>query len=284
MDKIKVLILGSTGMAGHIVYYYLKGLNKYDITNISYRNKLDNDSIILDVRKIDELSSAISEIRPQIIINCIGVLIRGANEHPENAIFLNSYLPHVLKRLAESVNGKLIHISTDCVFSGEKGFYSENDFRDADDIYGRSKALGEIRSNKHLTLRTSIIGPEIKQNGEGLFHWFMNQTGSVNGYTTAFWGGITTLELAKIINIAIVNNYNGLIQVSNGEKISKYELLCLIKMIWNKDDINIIEYNGKKVNKSLQKSSSVNLTIPSYKEMLQELHIWMIKNKTTYNY
>ena len=111
----------------------------------------------------------VHRVHPEIIINCVGILIKGSREHPDNAILINAYFPHLLKRLSDEVGAKLIHISTDCVFSGKKGNYTEDDFRDADDVYGRSKALGEIINDKDLTIRTSIIGPELKENLLNLF-------------------------------------------------------------------------------------------------------------------
>ena len=189
MGKTKILILGATGMAGHVAHAYLKDTQQYEISNIVFRTPLNEESIVVDVTNKEKLRKAITDISPDIILNCIGVLIGGSANNPANAIYINAYLPHFLASIARTIDAKLIHISTDCVFSGKKGMYFENDFRDADDVYGRSKALGEINNEIDLTIRTSIIGPEIKKNGEGLFHWFMNQTGEINGFTKAFWGG-----------------------------------------------------------------------------------------------
>lgn len=277
MERKKILLFGSTGMAGHVVYYYLQETGKYEISNVVYRTKLTDDSIIVDVTNKLEVERVIRDQKPDYIINCIGVLIKGSNEHPDNAIYINAYFPHLLKKISDEVNAKLIHISTDCVFSGKKGNYTESDFRDADDIYGRSKALGEIINDKDLTIRTSIIGPELKKNGEGLFHWFMNQKGEINGYQTAIWGGVTTLELAKAIDYAIGNQISGLVQLSNGVGISKYDLLNLFKEIWNKD-IKIISFDGNGINKSIAKSEIFKYNVPSYKEMLEDLLEMMHKN------
>ncbi|MEG0560405.1 MAG: SDR family oxidoreductase [Muribaculaceae bacterium] len=280
--KQKILVLGATGMAGHMIYLYLKGLDKYEMSNMVFRTKLDEKSLIIDVNDKSTLSKAIKLINPNIIINCIGILIKGSSDNPINAIYINSCLPHLLKSISEEIGADLIHISTDCVFSGNKGNYNENDFRDADDIYGRSKALGEIINDKDLTIRTSIIGPELKQDGEGLFHWFMNQQGAVQGYKTAIWGGVTTLELAKAIDYAILNKTTGLIQLSNGLGISKYELLCLFKEIWKKNiEIKPVEKNG--IDKSIAKSNVFHYEVPSYKNMLNDQFIWMESNKI-YNY
>ena len=174
--KDKVLVLGSAGLIGHQVYNYLKNSDNYELHNISYRNKIQNDTILLNARDEKNFIDKITCIRPNYIVNCIGILINGSDLDPENAIFLNSYMPHRLTRLADKINAKLIHISTDCVFSGDKkGPYIETDDKDGRGVYAKTKGLGEIISNKHLTLRTSVVGPELKNDGEELFHWFMGQ-------------------------------------------------------------------------------------------------------------
>ena len=265
----KVLLFGATGMAGHVVYYYLQSTGKYDISNVVYRTPLTEDSIIVDVTNRDAVADVVHRVHPEIIINCVGILIKGSREHPDNAILINAYFPHLLKRLSDEVGAKLIHISTDCVFSGKKGNYTEDDFRDADDVYGRSKALGEIINDKDLTIRTSIIGPELKENGEGLFHWFMHQCGEINGFRTAIWGGVTTLELAKAIDFSLDNGIVGLIHLSNGVGISKFDLLNLFKEIWGKVTV-IKPYDGNEVDKSIEKSLRLDYEVPSYRQMLVE--------------
>lgn len=278
----KVLLFGATGMAGHIAYYYLRNTGRYDITNVVFRTPLTNDSIIVDVTDRNAVTEVVRRVRPELILNCVGVLIKGSKEHPDNAILINAYFPHLLKKLADEVGAKLIHISTDCVFSGKHGNYTEDDFRDADDVYGRSKALGEVINDKDLTIRTSIIGPELKKNGEGLFHWFMTQIGKVNGFKTAIWGGVTTLELAKAIDCAIAQNKTGLIQLSNGIGISKYDLLNLFKKIWHKQDVEILPFDGNGGNKSIAKSERFDYEVPDYEQMLQELYDWMNVHRELY--
>lgn len=278
----KVLLFGATGMAGHIAYYYLRNTGRYDITNVVFRTPLTNDSIIVDVTDRNAVTEVVRRVRPELILNCVGVLIKGSKEHPDNAILINAYFPHLLKKLADEVGAKLVHISTDCVFSGKRGNYTEDDFRDADDVYGRSKALGEVINDKDLTIRTSIIGPELKKNGEGLFHWFMTQNGKVNGFKTAIWGGVTTLELAKAIDYVIVQNKTGLIQLSNGIGISKYDLLNLFKKIWHKQDVEILPFDGNGVNKSIAKSERFDYEVPDYEQMLQELYDWMKVHRELY--
>lgn len=286
MEKVKkkLLILGSTGMLGHIVFNYLNQQDEFELYDIVYRNKLRDESIVCDISNLGQVKDTINSIRPDFIVNCIGILIKGSTRNPANAIFINSYFPHLLVQIADELNAKVIHISTDCVFSGTKGSYKQTDFRDADDTYGRSKALGEIFSNRHLTLRTSIIGPEIKTDGEGLFHWFMNQTGEITGYTESFWGGVTTFQLAKNIEQSIQNNLTGLYHVTNGEPISKFELLNLFNLIWKRDFVSIVPFPGKSVDKSLAASNDFDFHVPSYSEMLLKQYDWMKKNEGFYSF
>ena len=268
----KVLVLGSTGLIGHQVYYYLKEHSNYELSNILYRTKLEEDSILLDIREEQNFLSIIENIRPEIIINCIGVLISGSNNDPENAIFINAYMPHRLASLADTIGAKLIHISTDCVFSGgKKEPYLENDMKDGTDIYAKTKGLGEIINNKHLTLRTSVVGPELKTNGEELFHWFMNQTGIINGFTESIWSGVSTFELARAVNWAIENNITGLYQITNNSSISKYALLNLFKRHTEKD-IEITAVEGRKVDKCfIDTRNELNYTIPSFDLMIEKM-------------
>lgn len=279
----KLLILGSAGMLGHMVYYYLKGLNKYNIIDASFPEKLNEVSTLLNVTKDAELEQLIHSERPDVLINCIGILIKGSQTDPSNAIYLNAYLPHRLSKILRNIGGRLIHISTDCVFSGQKGEYGEQDLRDADDVYGKSKALGEVINKTDLTLRTSIIGPELKKQGEGLLHWFLNQRGIVKGFTEVKWGGVSTLQIAKTIDTAISNELNGLLHVSNGTRISKYDLLNLIKTIWNLDGINILPSIEKISDKSLKPSEKFDFKVPNYETMFKELLDWMKLNKDLYS-
>ena len=278
----KILVLGSRGMLGHVVYHYIKSLNRFNILDSSFNNKLNPNSHLLDVRNNKDLELFISQNKPDIIINCIGILIEASSIDKSNAIYLNSYLPHMLSKLSSSYNCKLIHISTDCVFSGNKGSYIETDYKDARDIYGLSKGLGEINNNRDLTIRTSIIGPEIKVEGRGLFHWFMLQKKKINGYINVFWSGVTTIELAKAIVFAIDNNTTGLYHITNGRKISKNDLLQLINKHTGKNliikPVEVV-FSDKSF---LDTRKELNYIIPSYEIMIKEM-IQMIKqNKKLY--
>ena len=280
----KVLVLGSTGMIGHQVFNYLKVNSVFELYNVSFRKKLQDDSFLLDARSEDTLVKYIESISPNYIINCVGVLINGSNRDPENAIFLNSYLPHRLSRLADVINAKLIHISTDCVFSGEKGTsYIETDEKDGNGVYAKTKGIGEVISDKHLTIRTSAMGPELKSDGEELFHWFMTQSGSISGYTRAIWSGVTTLELAKAVLWSIENKITGLYHITNNDSICKYDLLKLFKKYTGKE-INILPIDGIGVDKSfLDTRKLIDYKIPSYEQMVLEMTNLIRSNKVLYS-
>ncbi len=278
----KILVLGSTGMLGHQVVHHFLKFSDYEVIDIAFREKLRDKTIILDVTDNTILKQAIREIKPDFIINCIGVLINGANSNVANAIYINAYLPHFLADIAKTIDAKLVHISTDCVFSGKKGHYTELDEKDGEDIYAKTKALGEVVDGENVTLRTSIIGAELKENGEGLFHWFMMQEGTIKGFTKAIWSGVTTIELAKVIKLVIENDITGLYHVTNNSAINKYELLNLFKKYTNKT-IEIIPVNGTSVNKSfVDTRKELNYTIPSYEEMVKEMIEFIKSNPNLY--
>ena len=282
--KEKVLILGSAGLIGHQIYNYLKDSNNYELHNISCRNKIQDDTILLDARDEKIFIDTITSIRPKYIVNCIGILINDSDIDPENSIFLNSYMPHRLTRLADKINAKLIHISTDCVFSGDKKEpYTETDEKDGRGIYAKTKGLGEVINEKHLTLRTSVVGPELKNDGEELFHWFMNQSNSVSGYTKAIWSGVTTIELAKAVKWSIDNNITGLYHVTNNSSISKYDLLQLFQK-YTKKNINIKPFDGKKVDKSfIDTRLLIDYKIPSYDQMISNMVSLITDNRILYS-
>lgn len=282
--KDKVLVLGSGGLIGHQVYNYLKDSDNYELYNISYHHKIQNDTVLLNARDEKNFIDKITSIRPQYIVNCIGILINASDKDPENAIFINSYLPHILTRLSDKINAKLIHISTDCVFSGDKNEpYVETDEKDGRGIYAKTKGLGEVFNDKHLTLRTSVVGPELKSGGEELFHWFMNQSDDISGFTKVIWSGVTTIELAKAVRWSIVNDIRGLYHVTNNSSISKYDLLQLFKK-YTKKNIIIKPSDKKIVDKSFMDTRLlIDYEIPSYELMVSDMIDLIVKNKSLYS-
>ncbi|MEI2325691.1 dTDP-4-dehydrorhamnose reductase family protein [Priestia megaterium] len=272
---MKILILGGKGMAGHVITRYFQQKPEYHVFYTS-RDPEDKDGIYVDITNLTKLEEVIESIKPDITINCIGILNEHATNNNKLAFQVNSLLPHQLVKLMERCQGKLIHISTDCVFSGNKGDYTESDIPDGTSVYAQSKQLGEIISDNHLTIRTSIIGPELKEDGIGLFLWFMQQTGVIKGYEKVWWNGVTTLELAKAIEVMIKQNVTGLYHLGSKEKISKFELLRIIQEIFEKNNVKIIPDSHIVLDRTIKSTrTDVEYTIPSYKHMLLELKDWM---------
>ena len=279
----KILLLGSAGMAGQILKLeLLKLTDQIELVDVARNNKISKPKIQLDITNFVQLEDIINNGNFDFIINCVGLLNSFAEEHPDQAILINSYLPHFLEKTTSSTNTKLIHISTDCVFSGKSGNYKESDFKDGIGFYAHSKALGEVINSKDLTIRTSIIGPDLNISGIGLFKWLMNQNGIVNGYTKAFWSGVTTVQLSKVI-LEIINRTSiptGLIHLTNNAKISKFDLLNIIKNVFELKNLEIVEYNNYEVDKSLVNTrNDLNIKVPGYLEMILEMREWMNKNK-----
>jgi dTDP-4-dehydrorhamnose reductase len=278
----KVLVIGIKGMAGHVIYNYLPSLGDYEVYGVARNVKQTDRVFSLDVSDTEGLKKILN-LQFDIVINCIGILNKDAEENPHKAVWFNSYFPHLLEAIIKDKNTRLISISTDCVFSGKKGNYTENDFKDGEGFYATSKALGEVKNQKDLTIRTSIIGPELNKEGIGLFHWFMQQKDQVYGYSKAFWSGITTIELAKVINQAIIQNSTGLIIVSGENKIDKYSLLKLFNKIFRNERLIILENSDYKVDKSMRSiRKDFNYKMPSYEEMILEMKNWIEFNN--YNY
>lgn len=262
-------------MAGHVMTSYFMQKPEYEVFYTS-RDIEDKNSIYLEVKDFKRLEEIIQNKKPDIIINCVGVLNEHASRNPLLAFQVNILLPHQLVKLADRHQGKLIHISTDCVFSGSKGDYVETDIPDGTSVYAQSKQLGEIISEKHLTIRTSIIGPELKEDGIGLFLWFMKQSGDIEGYEKVFWNGVTTLELAKATEDMIIQNITGLYHLGSETKISKGELLTFIQEVFEKDDVRIIASNTQVQDRSIKSTrSDYHYLVSPYKKMLWELREWM---------
>jgi dTDP-4-dehydrorhamnose reductase len=280
-DKLNIAILGSEGMAGHLVYEYLCSLSMYNIFGVS-RKKGNHTEKRLDVLNFDKLRQYLIEINPNIVINCIGVLKDVSEKYPMQAILTNSYLPHFLSNYGSESNTKIVHISTDCVFSGKSGNYTEKSICDAFDVYGRSKTLGEISGVNDLTIRTSIIGPELKTDGTGLLGWLLNSENQIYGYRKVFWSGITTLELAKAIHDMITKDVRGLYQLTNNTKISKYDLLVQISNIWG-NHVHVLPQDIECSDKSLITTRiDYKYPVPDYHEMNIEMFKWMNSNKSNY--
>jgi dTDP-4-dehydrorhamnose reductase len=271
-------------MAGHVIKNTLQSNILFDVIDVARSETMFKPTYLIDVTNFELLKSIIQKETPDFIINCIGLLNNLAELNPDLAVLLNSFLPHYLERITFNTDIRIIHISTDCVFSGSKGMYLENDIRDGQGFYAQSKALGEVINKKDLTIRTSIIGPELKNNGIGLFDWFWKQRGSVNGYSRAIWSGVTTIQLAKsIIELITVSWVSGVLHLTNGIPISKFELLKMLKEEFKRDDISLNMYDGYSVDKSfISTRIDFKQNLPSYYVMIHEMRLWIESNKSFY--
>ena len=278
----KVLVLGNNGMLGHVLYqkFLSKNYNKkYDVIGINRSDQqTDNKSYKLDILNFIKVEQFIKSKQPKYIINCIGYLLQASIDNPSLAIQTNSLLPHFLNEISEKYNFKLIHVSTDCVFDGKKGMYKEIDKKNETNYYGLTKNLGEINNNRNLTIRTSIIGPELKSNPTGLFSWVISQKhNTINGYSNALWSGLTTIELSKFIIWSLDKNITGIIHATNSLGISKYNLIKLINQTFNLE-INLLENKDYKIDKTLLNTKINDYNFPSYIKMIEEMKDWIDKN------
>jgi dTDP-4-dehydrorhamnose reductase len=229
----------------------------------------------VDAGQFGTVEDALKRMKPDVVINCIGIIKQLPESHdPLVAIAMNALFPHKLAQACKTIGARLIHISTDCVFNGKKGNYSESDFADADDLYGRTKYLGEVAYPQCITLRTSIIGHELKGK-YSLIDWFLAQEGTVRGYTRAIYTGFPTVEMARIIAEYVIprQDLNGLYHVSS-EHISKYDLLCLVATQYEKK-ITIERYEDFHCDRSLDSSrfrTAVSYTPPAWPELVAAMH------------
>lgn len=240
---MRILVLGGDGMLGHQL---LRGLAARHSVRVSLRKPLDayrefgifnetNSYGEVDVRDTRRLADVFDRFRPEVVINAVGVVKQRLDAEPVETIEINALFPHRLLALARTFDARVVQISTDCVFYGSRGMYREDDVPDAADLYGRSKLLGELVEDGCITLRTSIIGPELTRK-TGLLEWFLaQQGGSIRGFKRAIFSGFTTFEMTRIVERVVTRpGTSGLYHVSS-EPISKYELLSRIRTALNLD-------------------------------------------------
>ena len=285
MKKTKVLVLGASGMVGHVLALRLKEFTEeFEVITASRSQTNGHSDFTVDAANFNELRSLLELIKPDVCINAIGVLNRAADDL-EISQKLNTELPLFLSNMGIERSFQLIHISTDCVFSGKRGNYSEMDTPDAHDNYGLTKIAGEQIDPRHLVIRTSVIGPEIRPQAIGLFHWFTRQEGAVMGYENVIWTGVTTLTLADAIIYAIANNTQGLLQLVNNKSISKWALIELIHSHFPNKTRVISSTSIPVSNKSLLNTrDDWKFEVPSYAEMITELRNWMERYPALYGF
>ncbi|TNF01288.1 MAG: SDR family oxidoreductase [Bacteroidetes bacterium] len=284
-----ILVLGASGMLGNAVFRLLSedsSLNVFGTVRSAGSKKCfdieyqSNIKANVDVLNHDNLVNVMGEIRPDVVINCVGLIKQlGDSTDPLVALPINSLFPHRLARLCKATGSRLVHVSTDCVFSGEKGAYTEQDVSDATDLYGKSKFIGEIHDQKHVvTLRTSIIGHELNTN-YALIDWFLSQEGRIKGFSNAIFSGLPTPELARVIKEYVLPSpcLHGLYHVA-AEPISKYELLSLVSSVYDKN-IAIDKDESFVIDRSLNGTRFVDETgyaAPSWRNLIEFMKTFQI--------
>lgn len=279
---MKILILGSIGMAGHLITLYFKEQG-HDVTAYSMKPFPYCRNIIGNAFETEKFTKMLLDEEWDAVINCIGLLNQMADKNPGMAVYLNSYLPHLVADMLQNRKTKLIHMSTDCVFAGNTGPYFEDSLRDGRTFYDRTKALGEIEDDKNVTFRNSIVGPDMNENGIGLFNWFMKQKGTIKGFTGALWTGVTTLTLAKAMEYALQSDFSGLYNLVNNTSISKYDLLCLFNKHFRNNEVIIEKSDTLQLDKSLRHNrTDFDFEVPSYEQMIIEMKEWVDMHKIFY--
>ena len=279
----RILVLGANGMLGGSLHRYFtntennvvgtvrsnEALNQ--LTSMGFKNVISG----IDVTDHKILESTICELQPDYVFNCIGLIKQlSQSELPVAAIEINSLLPHKLAEICTKYDSRLIHFSTDCVFSGSTGGYTESSLPDATDLYGRSKLLGEVSYDKHLTLRTSIIGHELNSN-ISLVDWFLSQSGTVKGFSKAIFSGLPTFFVAEFLDKYVIHNPNlsGIYHLS-AEPIDKYNLLLLIKNKYG-IELDVIDSPDLVIDRSLNSDSLrelINFQPPTWPDLIEKMN------------
>ncbi|MDC2010545.1 SDR family oxidoreductase [Bacteroides thetaiotaomicron] len=280
---MKVLVLGCNGMAGHLISLYFKERGHEVVGFARQKSTLLDNTKIGDASDMNLIKKVVYEGNYDAVINCIGLLNQFAENNKAMAVLLNSYLPHYLVEITKDTATRIVHMSTDCVFAGNGGPYYEDTLPNGVTFYDRSKAMGEINNDKDLTFRNSIIGPDIKASGIGLFNWFMKQEGSICGYTGAIWTGVTTYTLAKAMEQALKENLAGLYNLVNNVSINKFDLCSLFNKYFRNEKVKISPNDKLQLDKSLRrKRTDFSFEVPSYEQQVAEMVEWVNRHKELY--
>lgn len=283
---MKVLVIGASGMIGSTVLRVLSEKDDWAVFGTVRDESVKRfftasigERLIagVDVENHDSLVKVLDQVRPDVVVNCAGLTKHKPEaEDPLVSIPINTLMPHRLAGLCKLVGARLIHVSTDCVFSGEKGSYTEDDFADARDVYGKSKALGEVDYQHAITLRTSTIGHEL-QSTYGLLDWFLSQQGRCKGYTNAIFSGLPTVVFAQVVRDVVIPHaeLSGLYHVA-AKPINKFDLLKLIAEVYGKS-IDIVPDEKLVIDRSLDATRfrlATGYTAPEWPELINTMHAY----------
>lgn len=279
---MKILVFGCNSMSGHLIalYFQERGHEVYGYDSTTQAN-LPIKVVTGSYYELDKITQLISKECFDAIVNTTAVVNQFADEDKANATFINAFLPHYLAKITKNTKTILVHRSTDCIFSGSRGNYGLQDTPDATSFYARSKTLGEVINEKEITIRTSLIGPELDPNGRGLLSWFLRQEGVVQGFSNSIWTGLTTIEFAKVILHLIEHKVSGLFQYVPNTQISKYSLLILFSKYFSGNQ-NIIKVENNKTDKSLIPIIADGFKVASYDVMIAEMADWINNHPTLY--
>lgn len=272
---MKVMVLGASGMLGHMITTVLED-SGHKVISLSRSGKFGQFPVAVNLENWDLVRTQLQHFCPDWVINAAGILNEEVDKNKASAILINSYLPQQLVDAGVQLGYRTITVGSDCVFEGNSGHYTVEDNPDALSWYGKTKQLGEVRNSRDLTIRTSIIGPEIDLEGRGLLLWLMSQETQAEGWTSAIWTGVTTLELAKVID-ALVScqiQATGLWQLVPDAPITKFNLLHLMNATFRNSKLTISEVPGLGHDRSLINDRAKLWPVPNYLEMLIELKAW----------
>lgn len=270
-------------MAGHTIALYFQQQG-HQVTAYTTRPfPYCSHNIVGNALDTESFRRMLLEGRYDAVINCIGLLNKTAEDHPAQAVYLNSYLPHLVADTLKDTPTRLIHMSTDCVFAGNTGPYTEDALRDGRTFYDRTKALGEVEDGRNLTFRNSIVGPDMNPEGIGLFNWFMKQKGPIDGFTQAMWTGVTTLTLAEAMEVALKEHLTGLYNLVNDANISKYDLLGLFNRYFRDDRVEIRPSGNLQLDKTLVRTrGDFSFRVPSYPQQVARMKQWVDDHRELY--
>ena len=256
---MKILVLDSIGMVGHVIASFFEE-DGQDVSRYE------------QIQDLTQLGKTVTEGKFDAIINCAAIINQYAENDKVSAVQVNTLLPHFLAAVTADTKTVVVHRSTDCIFSGSRGHYTLEDWPDASSFYARSKALGELKNEKDITIRTSLIGPETTSDGEGLFNWFFHQQGTLKGFANAIWSGLTTIEFAREIKYLLQEERHGLFQLVPDYAISKYDLLLLFEKYYP-GGRQIQRVENTRVDKSLMPVCG-GIKVPGYETMIAEMRTW----------
>lgn len=280
---MKILVLGCNGMAGHLISLYFKEKGHEVVGFARQQSQLLDSSIIGDASDMALIKKVIEEGKYDAVINCIGLLNQFAENNKAMAVLLNGYLPHYLVELTKDTKTRILHMSTDCVFAGNDGPYYEDTLPNGASFYDRSKAMGEFNNDKDLTFRNSIIGPDVKASGIGLFNWFMKQEGPIGGFTGAIWTGVTTYTLAQAMEAALKENLTGLYNLVNNTSINKFDLCSLFNKYFRAGEVEINPNDKLQLDKTLKCTrTDFSFRVPSYEQQIKDMREWVDAHPSLY--